>query len=100
MNSLTHGLDVQNDGKITIKAFEDKQNIVITYEDNGVGIKKENLSKIFEPFFTTNRNFGGNGLGLNLVYNIVTTQLHGTIICKSEPNKGTKFIITLPKNTI
>jgi len=97
MNSLTHGLDDQNDGKVTIKAFEDKKNIVIIYEDNGIGIKKENLSKIFEPFFTTNRNFGGNGLGLNLVYNIVTTQLDGTIICESELNKGTKFIITLPK---
>lgn len=97
MNSITHGFNDQNDGKIIIKAFEDKKNIVIIYEDNGIGIKKENLSKIFEPFFTTNRNFGGNGLGLNLVYNIVTTQLHGNIVCESELNKGTKFIITLPK---
>jgi len=59
-------------------------------------LKEENLKKIFEPFFTTNRGKGGTGLGLNIVYNIVTRKLSGTIRCFSEVSKGTTFVIELP----
>ena len=97
INSLTHGFNKENSGEIDIKAEKFDKKIVITYRDNGKGIEKENIGKIFEPFFTTDRSFGGTGLGLNLVYNIVTVQLGGTISCKSEVNKGVEFIITITK---
>jgi len=97
INSLTHGFNKKNKGEIDINAEKFDNKIVVTYKDNGKGIKKENLTKIFDPFFTTDRSFGGTGLGLNLVYNIITVQLGGTITCKSEINKGVEFIITIPQ---
>lgn len=69
-------------------------NLII--EDNGAGISEQNISKIFEPFYTTNRDNGGSGLGLNIVYNIVTTQLSGRIGCHSKLGQGTTFSITFP----
>ena len=68
----------------------------LEYSDDGQGIPPENLSKIFEPFFTTKRGQGGSGLGLHIVYNLVTQKLLGEIEAKSEVGVGTKFIIKLP----
>ncbi|WP_024953991.1 sensor histidine kinase [Sulfurospirillum arcachonense] len=96
MNSLTHGFDETKSGKIRIKAYLKEKNLILIFKDNGKGISQEDLPKIFEPFFTTNRSYGGTGLGLNLIYNIVTTQLGGTITCKSELNHGTEFKIIVP----
>ncbi|MDY6901257.1 MAG: ATP-binding protein, partial [Cyanobacteriota bacterium] len=73
---------------------QDKVNI--EYSDDGCGIPPKNLSKIFEPFFTTARNQGGTGLGLHIVYNLVTQKIQGTIDVKSEVNLGTIFTIALP----
>ena len=69
---------------------------MIEYRDDGCGIPPENLTKIFEPFFTTARNQGGTGLGLHIVYNLVTQKLQGKIDVTSEVNLGTIFIIALP----
>ena len=63
---------------------------------NGVGIKKEDLHKIFNPFFTTNREHGGSGLGLSIIYNIVTSTLKGKIKCNSVEGEGVKFTIKIP----
>ncbi len=71
-------------------------NFELIYQDNGRGIEKENLKKIFDPFFTTNRENGGSGLGLNIVYNIITNGLNGKIKAISQSNKGLKFIIVIP----
>ena len=73
----------------------------ITYSDNGCGIPPENQNRIFEPFFTTARAQGGSGLGLHLVYNLVTQSLEGTISVTHQPQphqpqQGTTFTITLP----
>ena len=54
------------------------------------------ISKIFEPFFTTKRGQGGSGLGLHILYNLVTQKLQGEVECKSQVGVGTKFIIKLP----
>ncbi|PHR74355.1 MAG: hypothetical protein COA66_00765 [Arcobacter sp.] len=92
-NSLHHAYEENEDGFIHITLSKEKKKIRIVYTDDGKGIKKENLSKIFDPFFTTNRNKGGTGLGLNIVYNIIITQLKGHISCDSEEGAGVKFII-------
>ena len=74
----------------------ERSGVVIYYTDNGCGIPPQNLEKIFEPFFTTARSKGGSGLGLHIVYNLVTQKLQGNIRCESEVGKGTKFAIELP----
>ena len=96
MNSLIHGFKDIKKGNIDIYVQKIDNNIEIIYEDDGIGINKTNLKKIFDPFFTTNREGGGSGLGLNIVYNIITNGLNGNIKVTSEINKGTKFIITFP----
>jgi len=67
--------------------------IVIRFRDDGHGIPAEHMDKLFDPFFTTRRNTGGSGLGLNIVYNIVSQTLGGEIECRSEAGKGAEFTI-------
>ena len=96
INSLIHGFKGIEEGIINIVVKQVDNNIIFIYKDNGHGIKKDDLTKIFDPFFTTNRNHGGSGLGLNIIYNIVTTTLNGKIKCKSDIEKGVEFIMTIP----
>lgn len=95
LNSLKHGYTKDEFGTIIIQLKKENNKTLIIYTDDGKGIKKENLNKIFDPFFTTNRNNGGSGLGLNIIYNIVTSQLKGTISCDSTVNMGVKFTIKI-----
>ncbi|MBN2533928.1 MAG: substrate-binding domain-containing protein [Spirochaetales bacterium] len=99
INSLVHGFDNDEQGKIVIKCTLFRNNFILRYFDNGKGIKKDFIDRIFEPFFTTNRITGGTGLGLNLVYNIVTQTFKGTIRVRSRPGYGVLFKITIPINT-
>ena len=97
INSLIHGFnDGKNAGVIKIKVQLDGEYLHLEYSDNGLGIATENLEKIFEPFFTTNRAHGGSGLGMYICYNLVTTQLHGTISCESVLGTGIVFKIDYP----
>ena len=96
INSIRHGYDLDKTGVININFLKKDNYLILEYKDDGKGITKENLQHIFEPFFTTNREYGGTGLGLNVIYNIVTNNLKGIIKCSSELNKGTIFLITLP----
>lgn len=96
VNSVRHGFKNHEKGLITIEVKRDQNNINIIYKDNGKGIEKKNLKKIFDPFFTTNREAGGTGLGLNIIYNIITSTLKGTITTTSKINEGVIFKITLP----
>jgi len=96
MNSLCHGLkDVEN-GKIDIHISQENKNILLIYRDNGVGMTDEQQSKLFEPFYTTMRGKGGTGLGMSIVFNLVTQTLKGTIECHSAPGKGVEFVIQFP----
>ena len=52
--------------------------------------------RIFEPFFTTRRGRGGTGLGLYVIYNVITQKMGGSIRCNSEPRKGTEFVVNFP----
>lgn len=68
----------------------------ITYKDSGKGVSEENLSRIFNPFFTTKRANGGTGLGLHIIYNLITQKLHGSIHAQSEEGKGLTMNMKFP----
>jgi len=68
----------------------------LTVQDDGAGIGPENLGRLFDPFFTTRLGQGGSGLGLNIVYNLVTQTLCGAIHVQSAPGQGACFTIELP----
>jgi len=67
----------------------------LTIEDNGGGIKEENLLKVFDPYFTTKHKSQGIGMGLYNTYNLVTKNLNGKIYVKNTQN-GAKFFIEIP----
>ena len=82
---------------ITIEKIAEQESI--TYNDDGCGIPSDIQERVFEPFFTTARNRGGSGLGLHLVYNLVTQTLQGNIQLESMPGEHTTFVITIPRST-
>jgi len=82
-------------GKITVQTRFCDHNVYLIVEDMGTGMSKEVLDKIFIPFFTTKDVGHGTGLGLPVVYGIVTAH-GGSINVKSEPGCGTRFEIQLP----
>jgi len=96
MNSLTHAYNDGDTGEITINIYLEDNIVNFIYSDDGSGIEQKNIGKIFDPFYTTRRGRGGTGLGLNVVYNIVTQEYSGNIKCTSEPNMGTTFTIKFP----
>lgn len=93
-NILQHAFP-EKDGKITIKAIKDNGKLFLDVLDNGVGISKEDIDLIFEPFYTTRRNQGYVGLGLHIVYVILTQAMHGSIKVTSSPNQGAHFQIEI-----
>jgi len=96
-NSIIHGFAEQNQGQIDIQVFSRGNLIHLIYRDSGTGIATDVLPKIFDPFFTTNRQ-RGTGLGLHIIYNLITQKLNGTIQCKSEYGNGVVFTMTIPQN--
>ena len=81
---------------MTITIARQLEMVSLRYSDDGAGILPEHQHKIFEPFFTTRRGQGGSGLGLHIVYNLVTQKLGGTISFQSQVGVGATFLITLP----
>jgi signal transduction histidine kinase len=97
INSITHGFPEPGDKEkiIQIDIALENNDLRVIYKDNGRGIPQKILPRIFDPFFTTNRENGGTGLGLHIVYNIVSIKLDGTITCCSTPGISTEFDILL-----
>jgi signal transduction histidine kinase len=92
-----HAYDPGQSGTLTISTETEPDGMVrIAYKDDGKGIPREHQENVFDPFFTTKRGAGGTGLGLHVVFQIVTKTLGGRIKLLSEPGAGSKFVIRIP----
>lgn len=98
MNSIIHAYEPEDAGTMSIEIARHDDQLNIQYSDDGKGMPPEVVEQIFNPFFTTNRSGGGTGLGMHIVYNLVTQSLGGTIRCVSKVGTGTTFIIQIPIN--
>lgn len=95
ISNAIHALS--NNGTITLSIHETPAFMVLGIEDEGVGIPQDHLGKIFDPFFTTKSFDQGTGLGL-FVVNKIITELNGEIDVESQLDKGSVFMIKLPRN--
>lgn len=97
-NAFFHGLSEDQPGcvRVTVCPLAGEQ-VEISVRDDGRGIAPEHIGHIFDPFFTTRLGHGGSGLGLNIVYGIVTKLLGGRIQVASDPGQGTCFTLSLPR---
>ena len=99
VNALQHAFDAgQPQARITLRArLAEGDELELEVADNGRGIAPELQARVFEPFVTTRRMFGGSGLGLHIVNQIVTRQLGGAVTLESAPGAGTRFGIRVPR---
>ena len=98
-NLVTNAKQAKSDDRdlmINIDIEQHQRRVIITVQDNGVGIPKEMFERIFEPNFTSKNS--GMGLGLSMVRKMVE-DYRGQISVQSEVGKGSTFTITLPVNT-
>ena len=101
VNLLQNASDASDEeGTIWVDAKESNDSVILRVTDEGSGIPEELQDRLFEPFFTTKDPGQGTGLGLPLVYNIITEH-YGSIEVVSpannKQNKGTQVVITLPR---
>jgi signal transduction histidine kinase len=99
LNSVAHAYDEGQTGSIAIAVSQPEPGLVrIIFTDDGKGILPQNISRVFDPFFTTGRKAGRTGLGLHIVYNLVTSTLHGRIELDGRPGEGARFTIDIPSD--
>lgn len=98
VNAMRHAFDEYDNGLVAIDVTVSDGMMLLKCTDNGRGMPVDIVEHIYEPFFTTKRESGGSGLGMYVVYNLVTNSLNGSIDCESEPGKGTCFSICVPLN--
>lgn len=101
VNLIDNAVKYTNDGgRIEICLVQQNGEVVVTVEDNGVGIPREDLDRVFERFYRVDkarsRQLGGTGLGLGIAKHIVLAH-KGKIRIESDVNRGTKVFVTLPK---
>jgi signal transduction histidine kinase len=94
-NSCKYAFSDDAKGKIQINFKNDERGLVIDYKDNGKGISNDILPSIFDPFVTSNKQ-KGTGLGMNIIYNLITQKLNGEIIAENTKEGGARFVISLP----
>ena len=100
LNLINNAMDaVDKGGEICISTWvNDEEMVAVRISDNGFGMAPDTLKRIFEPFFTTKRMGKGTGLGLSITYGIID-KLGGKISVESEVNKGTTFVIKIPRES-
>lgn len=97
LNATTHAFPEGAAGRMAVTARRTgADRVEIVFSDDGKGMAEDVRARAFDPFFTTRRGSGGTGLGLHIVYNLVTQRLGGRIVLSSEPGSGTRFRMTLP----
>jgi len=96
LNSVIHAFPNGRIGTITVEARQVRDDIDIFVSDDGIGMSEEVQRRALDPFFTTRRNEGGTGLGLHIIFNLVTQQLGGRLTFESRLGWGTRFRITIP----
>jgi anti-sigma regulatory factor (Ser/Thr protein kinase) len=82
---------------LDLSTLSDKAAFCLQVKDFGVGMDEETIARIFDPFYTTGRDKGGSGLGMSIIYNIITAPLQGSINIKSEQQKGTITTLYFPQ---
>jgi PAS domain S-box-containing protein len=87
-----HAENIKADSQ-SIYPLPDRDYVKITFQDNGIGISRDQIKKIFDPYFTTKKD--GSGLGLSSAYSIIKNHA-GHIDVESEVNAGTTFHVYLP----
>jgi signal transduction histidine kinase len=98
LNAANHAFGDGRSGAISISARpRGADDVEIIFADNGAGMTPDVQRQAFDPFFTTRRNEGGTGLGLHIVYNLVTQQLGGRMMLDSRLGQGTTFRIIMPR---
>jgi signal transduction histidine kinase len=98
LNAVAHAFPDGRPGSVDIKVREfGKDKVEIIFSDDGCGMSLDVRRRAFDPFFTTRRDQGGTGLGLHIVYSIVTNRLGGRLELDSEPGRGTQIRIVLPR---
>lgn len=95
-NAALHAFAVDADGRVTVSARVEGEQVQIEVADTGCGMTPEILARIWEPFFTTRLGQGGCGLGLAVCRNIVVGVLGGELSATSSPGAGTRFLLRMP----
>lgn len=97
-NSLIHAFVPERGGTMRIVVQDLGSAVALRYSDDGVGMPSAVAEQAFEPFFTTRRSSGSSGLGLSIVYNLVTHKLGGRIRLETKPAEGASFFIEFPRH--
>ena len=98
VNSLVHGFERDQPGRIAIRAALEGDAVAFSYADDGAGMDRESLDKLFDPFFTTKRGSGGSGLGAHILFNLVTGALGGSVRVDSAPGQGLRYDLRFPRS--
>ena len=101
VNASLHAFDKGEQGTITVAVYENGSDMLRLRgrRQRHGALRSEHRGKIFDPFFTTRRSEGSTGLGLHIVFNLVTSTLQGRIYFESVRCNGTRFIIDLPRSS-
>ena len=98
LNSVAHAFPDGRAGTVDIKVrAAGNDHVEIIFADDGCGMSLDVRRRAFDPFFTTRRDQGGTGLGLHIVYSIVTNRMGGRLDLDSEPGRGTRVQMVLPR---
>lgn len=96
-NAIVHAFAGRDHGQMHLQAnLNGQDRLQLRFSDDGCGIAHEHLKRIFDPFFTTRLGQGGSGLGLNIVYNLATGVLGGSIHVDSTLGQGSTFTLDIP----